>query len=167
VEENEIGEKLLGCALRVHRALGPELLESAYETCVAYELDKSGLGYKRQVLLPIIYDEIRIDEGYRLDLLIEERVVVEIKAVARLTEIHQAQLISYLKLGRFRLGYLLNFNVPRIKDGIRRVVRPLISALPASSAVKHVRAGGLARTSVAKYFPPQRPQRARSGRKVN
>ena len=76
MEENEIGEKLLGCALRVHRALGPGLLEGAYEACLAYELGRSGLGYKRQVLLPIIYDEIRIDEGYRLDLLIEERVVV-------------------------------------------------------------------------------------------
>ncbi len=125
MDENEIGERLLGCALRVHRALGPGLLESAYETCLAYELDKCALSYKRQAVLPIIYDEIRIDEGYRLDLLIENRVVVEIKAVTRLAEIHQAQLISYLRLGGFRLGYLLNFNVQKMKDGICRLLNGL------------------------------------------
>ncbi len=125
MDENEIGERLLGCALKVHKALGPGLLESAYETCLAYEFDKTGLTYRRQVTLPIFYDATRIDDGYRLDLLIENRVVVEVKAVAKLAEIHQAQLISYLKLGGFKLGYLLNFNVQKMKDGIRRVVNGL------------------------------------------
>jgi GxxExxY protein len=122
---NEIGERHLGCALRVHKALGPGLLEGAYETCLAYELDKAGLGCQRQVVLPIIYDEMRIDEGYRLYLLVEKRVVVEIKAVAKLAEIHQAQVISYLRLGGFRLGYLLNFNVRIMRDGICRLVNGL------------------------------------------
>jgi GxxExxY protein len=125
VDENAIGKRLLGCSLKVHRALGPGLLESAYESCLAYEFDKSGLSYKRQVALPVFYDEIRIDAGYRLDLRVENLVVVEVKAVARLLDVHQAQLISYLKLGGFRLGYLLNFNVQRMKDGIRRVVNGL------------------------------------------
>lgn len=125
MEENAIGELVLGSALRVHKALGPGLLESAYEACVGHELEKAGLAVRRQVILPVIYDEVRIDAGYRIDLLVGDRVVVEIKSVERLTDVHRAQLLSYLKLGDFKLGYLLNFNVTRLKDGISRMVNGL------------------------------------------
>jgi len=125
VDENSIGEKVLGCALKVHKALGPGLLESAYEACLARELDKARLDYQRQIVLPLIYDGETIGQGYRLDLLVAKKVVVEVKAVEQLAELHQAQLLSYLKLGRYRLGYLLNFNVARMSDGIRRLVNGL------------------------------------------
>jgi GxxExxY protein len=125
VDENTVGEIILGCAIRVHTTLGPGLLESAYEACLAHELSKARLNNQRQVVLPVIYDGLRIDAGYRLDLLVDARVVVEVKAVERLAEIHRAQLLSYLKLGGFRLGYLLNFNVPRMKEGISRLVNGL------------------------------------------
>ena len=125
MEENRIGKLILGCALKVHTALGPGLLESAYEACLARECQKSGLSYKRQLVLPIIYDGEQIDAGYRLDLLVADLVVVEMKAVQQLVDVHQAQLLSYLKLGGYRLGYLLNFNVPRMKEGIWRLVNGL------------------------------------------
>jgi GxxExxY protein len=125
LDENSIGETILGCAIKVHRALGPGLLENAYEACLAHELFKAGLAYKRQVILPVIYDGQKIDAGYRLDLLVADLVVVEVKAVEKLIELHHAQLLSYLKLGRYRLGYVLNFNVPVMKDGIRRLVNGL------------------------------------------
>jgi GxxExxY protein len=125
MDENAAGERLLGCALKVHRALGPGLLENAYEACLAHELTKHGLAFKRQLGLPVLYDGVRVELGYRLDLLIEELVVVEIKAVERLTEVHRAQVISYLKLGGYRLGYVLNFNVASLKNGIWRVANGL------------------------------------------
>jgi GxxExxY protein len=125
VGENEIGELVLGSALRVHKALGPGLLESAYEACVGHELEKAGLAVKRQVILPVIYDDVRIDAGYRIDLLVGDRVVIEIKPVKSLTDVHRAQLLSYLRLGGFKLGYLLNFNVARLKDGISGMVNGL------------------------------------------
>ena len=123
--ETEIGERLLGCALKVHRALGPGLLESAYEACLSHELSRAGIEHQRQLTLPIVYDGTRIDLGYRLDLLVQEKVVVEVKAVAALTDVHRAQLLSYLKLGGYRLGYLLNFNVRMLKDGICRLANGL------------------------------------------
>jgi GxxExxY protein len=125
MEENRIGELVLGYALKVHSALGPGLLESAYEACLARECQKAGLSFKRQLVLPIVYDGERIDAGYRLDLLVADLVVVEVKAVQRIVDIHHAQLLSYLKLGGYRLGYLLNFNVRRMKDGISRLVNGL------------------------------------------
>ena len=125
MDENRIGELILGCAVKIHKSLGPGLLESAYEACLAHEFDNSGLSYKRQVTLPVFYDGQRIDAGYRLDLLVADRVVIEVKAIEALAEIHKAQLLSYLKLGGYRLGYLLNFNVPRMKDGICRLVNGL------------------------------------------
>ena len=125
MDENAIGEVVLGCAIKVHKALGPGLLESAYETCLAHEIGKTGLTYQRQIVLPVFYDEQRIDIGYRLDLLVEGRVVVEVKTVDKLIDIHRAQLLSYLKLGDYRLGYLLNFNVPVLKEGIVRMVNNL------------------------------------------
>jgi GxxExxY protein len=105
--------------------LGPGLLEGAYEACLAHEIGKAGLSCRRQIVLPVIYDNQRIDLGYRLDFLVEERVVVEIKAIDKLAEIHRAQLLSYLRLGGYRLGYVLNFNVLRMKDGIGRLVNNL------------------------------------------
>jgi len=125
VGENQTGEQILGCALRVHRRLGPGLLENAYEACLSHELAKAGLEHKRQLPLPIIYDGVRIDLGYRLDLLVEDRVVVEVKAVDALAAIHRAQLLSYLKLGGYRLGYLLNFNVKMLRNGIIRLAHGL------------------------------------------
>lgn len=114
--------KIIGAAIDVHRALGPGLLESAYEACLCYELVEKGLKVERQKPLPVVYREVTLDCGYRLDLLVEERVVVEIKAIDRLAAIHQAQLLSYLKLGGCRVGLLINFNVYALKDGIKRVV---------------------------------------------
>jgi GxxExxY protein len=122
---NDVGERVLGCALKVHRTLGPGLLEGAYEACLAYELSKAGLGLERQRSLPVVYDGVPIELGYRLDLLVESSVVVEVKAVERLTDIHRAQLLSYLKLGGYRLGYLLNFNVKLLKEGVVRLVNGL------------------------------------------
>jgi GxxExxY protein len=120
--ENEIGEKVLGCALAVHKALGPGLLESAYEACLAHELRKADVSFQRQLTLPLVYDGEVIETGYRLDLLVAELVVVEIKAADLLMEVHRAQLLSYLRLGGYRLGYLLNFNVPLMRSGIVRMV---------------------------------------------
>jgi GxxExxY protein len=125
VEENAIGDVVLGCAIKVHKVLGPGLLEGAYEACLAHEIDKAGLSYQRQIALPVRYDDQKIDIGYRLDLLVEGRVVIEVKAVEKLADIHRAQLLSYLRLGRYRLGYVLNFNVLRMKDGIGRLVNNL------------------------------------------
>lgn len=123
--ENEIGEKIIGAAMRVHSALGAGLLESAYEACLSHELNTIGLSVRQQVTLPVIYGDLRLDAGYRLDLLINDMVVVELKAVEKLTDIHRAQLLSYLKLGGFKLGYIMNFNVVRMRDGIVRMVNGL------------------------------------------
>ena len=119
---NQLTETIIGAAIEVHRALGPGLLESAYEACLAFELTQRGLKVEQQKPLPIIYREVNLDCGYRLDLLVEDAVIVEIKAVARLAPIHQAQLLSYLKLSGCKVGLLLNFNVEIMKSGIRRVV---------------------------------------------
>jgi len=118
----EIGRELVDSAICVHRALGPGLLESAYEACLAYELGSRGIEVKRQVVQPVSYRAVELDTGYRLDLLLGEQVVVELKAVDVLLPIHEAQLLSYLRLSGCRLGYLLNFNVERMKDGIKRML---------------------------------------------
>ncbi len=125
MSENEIGEMLLGCAIRVHSALGPGLLESAYEACLLYELEKAGLKATRQVPVPLMYNEVELDVGYRIDLLVEEIVIVEVKAVEQLLPIHTAQLLSYLRLSGRKLGYLLNFNTVQMRKGIKRVVNNL------------------------------------------
>ncbi|MCW8919724.1 MAG: GxxExxY protein [Gammaproteobacteria bacterium] len=121
MHKEEIGKDIVECAMKVHSALGPGLLESAYETCLAHELQKRW-DIRRQVVLPLEYDGIKLDAGYRIDLLVENCVVVELKAVEKLNEVHFAQLLSYLRLGNYNLGFLLNFNVQRMKHGIRRVV---------------------------------------------
>ena len=124
-DENELSRSILDAAFRVHSALGPGLLEGAYEACLAYELRSEGYKVLTQVPLPLVYREVKLDVGYRLDLLVEELVVVEIKSVDRMAAIHQAQLLSYLKLSGKRLGLLINFNVLRLKDGIQRLVNGL------------------------------------------
>lgn len=120
-----ITEQIIGGAIAVHKALGPGLLESAYEACLVYELRQRGLKVERQKELPIIYGEVKLDCGYRLDLFVEGLVIVELKAVERLALIHEAQLLSYLKLADCRLGLLINFNVILLKRGIRRLANNL------------------------------------------
>jgi GxxExxY protein len=123
--EEEIGHTIIGAAMRVHSVVGPGLLENAYETCLIYELEKHRLPARRQVLIPIRYENLTIDNGYRIDLLVGDQVVVELKAVEAILPVHRGQLLSYLKLGRFKLGYLLNFNVAHMRDGIVRMVNGL------------------------------------------
>lgn len=122
MEINEVSETIIGAAIEVHRTLGPGLLESAYEECVCRELTFRNIGFERQRPLPVVYRGFRLDSGYRLDLLVADTVVVEIKTVDRVLPIHEAQLLTYLRLGGWHLGLLLNFNVPVLKDGIRRRV---------------------------------------------
>src|SRR6478735_5454115 len=109
--ENEISEKIIGCAIQVHRELGPGLLESAYEACLYYEMIESGLLVEKQRILPVVYKTVNLDCGYRLDLIVEDKVVVEVKSVADLEDIHLAQVMTYLKLSKCKLGLLINFNV--------------------------------------------------------
>jgi len=125
VTEEEIGHAIIGAAIRVHSAVGPGLLEGAYETCLLYELEKQDLSVRKQVLIPIRYQDLKIDNGYRLDLLVGDRVVVELKAIETILPVHRAQLLSYLRLGGFRLGYLLNFHVAHMREGIVRIVNRL------------------------------------------
>ena len=119
---HDLTSQIIAAAIEVHRRLGPGLLESAYEACLAYELRKRGIKVLTQVGLPVIYDEVALDVGYRIDLLIEDTVIIELKAVEKVIPLHEAQLISYLKLSGKRVGLLLNFNVTRLKDGITRRV---------------------------------------------
>lgn len=123
--EEEIGHTIIGAAIKVHSAVGPGLLESAYETCLLYELEMQHLPVRRQAQIPIRYEQLTIDNGYRVDLLVAERVVVELKAIESVLPVHRAQLLSYLRLGGFKLGYLLNFHVAHMRDGIVRIVNRL------------------------------------------
>ena len=123
--EEEIGHLVIGAAIKVHSAVGPGLLESAYESCLLYELEKQKLPVRKQVLIPIRYEDLTVDNGYRVDLLVGERVVVELKVVETILSVHRAQLLSYLRLGGFKLGYLLNFHVALMRDGIVRIVNRL------------------------------------------
>ena len=123
--ENEISSKIIGAAIEVHKQLGPGLLESTYETCLAYELKQMGLDVKQQQALPVVYKEVKLDAGYRIDLLIENKVIIEIKSVEALADIHTAQLLTYLKLKDLKLGLLINFNSVRVVDGLKRIVNNL------------------------------------------
>jgi len=123
--ENELSKIIFDSALKIHKTLGPGLLESAYEECLFYELKKAGLYVEKQKPLPIIYDNVKLDAGYRIDLRVNKKVIIEIKAVESLNNIHTAQILTYLKLSKCKLGMLINFNVPLIKDGIKRVVLDL------------------------------------------
>lgn len=120
-----VGKHIVDSAIKVHRALGPGLLESAYQACLTYELRQRGLKVECEVELPVIYEGFRVDAGYRLDMLIEDCVVVENKAIERILPIHEAQLLTYLRLRNCRLGYLINWNVSLIKEGIHRFVNKL------------------------------------------
>lgn len=123
--ENELSKIVFDCALKVHQNLGPGLLESAYEECLFYELKKTGLLVEKQKALPLVYEEIRLDIGYRIDMIIENKLILEIKSVEALNDVHFAQLLTYLKLTNCKLGLLINFNVALIKNGIRRIVNNL------------------------------------------
>jgi len=125
MNENEISKIIIGKAIEVHKALGPGLLESAYQECLYYELVESGLKVEKEKPMPIIYKEVKLDHGYRIDLLVEDKVVVENKTVDAILDVHEAQILTYLKLGDYKLGLLLNFNVPLLKNGIRRYVNNL------------------------------------------
>jgi GxxExxY protein len=119
---NEISGRIIACALKVHSAIGPGVLESVYQTCLLHELQKAGLSVQSQVALPVVYDNLRLDSGYRLDLLVEDTVIVELKCMEALLPIHKAQLLTYLRLANKPLGLLLNFNVVHLREGIKRVL---------------------------------------------
>lgn len=121
--ENDLATEVIGSAIIVHRAFGPGLLESAYKECLYYELIKKGLYVEKEKPLPLIYEEIKLDCGYRLDLMVENKLIVEIKAVDALADIHLAQVLTYLKVSGCKLGLLMNFNVLKVKDGIRRIIK--------------------------------------------
>jgi GxxExxY protein len=120
MEINEITQKIIGCAIEVHRNLGPGLLESAYEECLAFELIKMGLNIKRQQPTPVIYKEIKLDCGYRIDILVENSVVVELKVVDSIIPVHEAQILTYMKFSNKSIGLLINYNVTILKNGIKR-----------------------------------------------
>jgi len=121
-QRDPLTEQVIGAAIEVHRGLGPGLLESAYEACLCYELGQRGLAFQRQVALPVVYKTVQLDCGYRIDLLVQERLIVELKTVEHLLPIHEAQLLTYMKLRGISTGLLLNFNVPLLKNGIKRLV---------------------------------------------
>jgi GxxExxY protein len=125
MNEDEIGKIVVNARMKIHSVLGAGLLEGIYETCLAYELEKRGLPVKRQAALPIVYEDLKLDNAFRIDILVDGKVVVELKAIDNLLPVHAAQLLSYLKLGKYKLGFLLNFNVAHMKDGIRRMVNGL------------------------------------------
>jgi GxxExxY protein len=121
-EVEMVGEKILDAAFKVHTALGPGLLESVYEACLAFEIRKSGLKVETQVALPVTYEGVHIDAGLRMDMLVENCVIVELKSVDTMNPVYEAQLLTYLKLTKIRLGYLINFNVPHLRDGFKRMI---------------------------------------------
>jgi GxxExxY protein len=123
--ENEISNKIIGLAIEVHQSLGPGLLESAYKECLYYKLVKSGLKVEKEKPMPLIFEGVKLECGYRIDLMVENKVVVEVKSVEFLNEVYLAQILTYLKLSKCKLGLLINFNVKLLKDGIRRVVNNL------------------------------------------
>lgn len=114
--------QIVGCALEVHKALGPGLLESAYKECLAYKLTQFGLFVEKEKPMPLVFETVKLECGYRLDLLVENQIVVELKAVEALNDVHLAQILTYMRLGNFKLGLLINFNVAKLKDGIKRVI---------------------------------------------
>lgn len=126
MHENEITSKVINAAIEVHKALGPGLLESAYKECLYYQLAKSGLNVQKEKALPLIYEEVKLDCGYRIDLLVENKIVIEIKSVEALNDLHTAQILTYLKLGNYKIGLLLNFNVVLLKNGIKRIINGTI-----------------------------------------
>ena len=125
MRENELSKRVIGIGIEVHSALGPGLLESSYKECYFYKIQKNGLYVEKEKPVPLFFEEVRLECGYRIDLLVEHRLVIEVKSVETLSDIHLAQVLTYLKIGRYKLGLLMNFNVLRLKDGIKRVVNGL------------------------------------------
>lgn len=125
MEINQVSGLVIDAAMKVHSALGPGLLESAYEACLIYELGKRGMKVESQMPLPVLYDGVKIDAGYKIDIMVNDAVIVELKTVERLLPVHQAQLLSYLKMSGKKAGLLINFNVPHLRDGIKRLVNKL------------------------------------------
>ena len=123
--ENEISNKVIGIAIEVHNSLGPGLLENVYKECLYYKLKQAGLKVEKEKSIPLIFEEVKLESGYRIDLLVEDKLVIELKSVEILSELHFAQTLTYLRLGKFKLGLLLNFNSVLLKEGIRRVVNKL------------------------------------------
>ena len=119
---SELTSKIIGCAIEVHKSLGPGLLESAYEECLSYELSKAGLKIERQKALPVVYKEIKLDCGYRIDILVENAVVIELKSVDALNPIHEAQILTYMKFSDKKVGLLINFNVTLLKNGLKKYI---------------------------------------------
>lgn len=122
MNENELSKLIIGKAIEIHKVLGPGLLESAYKECLYYELMSSGLNVEKEKPLPIVYKDIKLDQGYRIDLLVENKVVIELKTVEAFTDVHMAQVLTYLRFGHFKLGLLINFNVMLLKDGLKRFI---------------------------------------------
>lgn len=121
MEDNKLTEQIIGCAIKVHRALGPGLLESAYQKCLLFEIKKAGLFVEKEKPLPLVYEEVKLDCGYRIDLLVEKQIVIEIKSVDALNNVHTAQVLTYLKLSNCKIGLLVNFNVTQLTNGIKRL----------------------------------------------
>lgn len=120
--ENEIANKIIGCAIEVHKVLGPGLLESAYQECLYYKITQEGLWVEKEKKMPLAFEEVQLECGYRIDILVENKVVIELKSVEELNDVHLAQTLTYLKLGDYKLGLLMNFNVSLLKNGIRRII---------------------------------------------
>jgi GxxExxY protein len=125
MDENELSRIVIGLAIEVHNALGPGLLESAYKECLYYKIIKSGLFAEKEKMMPLIFEEVKLDCGYRIDILVERKLVLELKSIEALNDVHLAQTLTYMKLGSYKLGLLMNFNVIRLKDGLKRVVNGL------------------------------------------
>jgi len=128
MSENEIANKIIGCAIEVHKVLGPGLLESAYQACLFHKLEKENLWVEKEKKMPLVFEEVELECGYRIDILVNKKVVIELKSVEELNDVHLAQTLTYLKLGNYKLGLLINFNVSLLKNGIRRVINGQISS---------------------------------------
>lgn len=122
MNENELASRIIGIAIEVHKALGPGLLESAYQECLFYKLEKAGLEVEKEKPMPLIFEEVKLNCGYRIDILVENKVVIELKSVEALNDVHLVQTLTYMKLGGYKLGLLINFNVTLFKHGIKRVI---------------------------------------------
>ncbi|WP_426326402.1 GxxExxY protein [Pedobacter sp. R-06] len=125
MNENELSKIVIGLAIEVHNVLGPGLLESAYKECLYYKILKAGLFVEKEKMMPLVFEEVKLDCGYRIDILVERKLVLELKSIEMLNDIHLAQTLTYMKLGNHKLGLLMNFNVIRLKDGLKRVVNGL------------------------------------------
>jgi len=123
MEINELTKRIIGCAIEVHRNLGPGLLESAYEECLAYELMINGIRYERQIPVPVVYKEIKLECGYRIDILVDKLVILELKSVEIINPVHEAQILTYMKFADKRIGLLINFNALKLIDGLKRFIR--------------------------------------------